>query len=182
MGKNKKNSFKEIKAKLARKLMGWKEKLLSKAGKEILIKTVAQAIPTYSMSYFKIPNSLCDELTSLIRNFWWGQKKDECKMAWISWDKLCTPKSQRGMGFKQLKQFNLALLAKQGWWLQMGGESLLYWVFKAKYFPNCDFIQAKLGSNPSYAWCSILAAQQIVEKGIRWQVGNGKKIKIWQDI
>lgn len=61
--------------------MGWKEKLLSKAGKEILIKMVAQAIPTYSMSYFKIPNSLCDELTSLIRNFWWGQKKDECKMA-----------------------------------------------------------------------------------------------------
>ena len=85
------------------------------------------------------------------------------------------------MGFKQLKQFNLALLAKQGWWLQMGGESLLYLVFKAKYFPNCDFIQAKLGSNPSYAWCSILAAQQILEKGIRWQVGNGKKIKIWQD-
>ena len=73
------------------------------------------------------------------------------------------------MGFKQLKQFNLALLAKQGWWLQMGGESLLYRVFKAKYFPNCDFIQAKMGSNPSYAWRSILAAQQIVEKWIPWQ-------------
>ena len=90
-------------------------------------------------------------------------------MTWISWDKLCTPKSQGGMGFKQLKQFNLALLAKQGWWLQMGGESLLYRVFKAKYFPNCDFIQAKMGSNPLYAWRSILAAQQIVEKWIRWQ-------------
>ena len=90
-------------------------------------------------------------------------------MTWISWDKLCTPKSQGGMGFKQLKQFNLALLAKQEWWLQMGGESLLYRVFKAKYFPNCDFIQAKMGSNPSYAWRSILAAEQIVEKWIPWQ-------------
>ena len=69
MGKNKKNSFKEIKVKLARKLVGWKEKLLSKAGKEILIKAVAQAIPTYFMSYFKIPDFLCDELTSLMRNF-----------------------------------------------------------------------------------------------------------------
>ena len=94
MGKNRKNSFKEIKDKLARKLAGWKEKLLSKARKEILTKAVAQAIPTYYMSCFKIPDSLCEEMTSLMRNFWWGQKKDERKMAWISWDKLCTPKSQ----------------------------------------------------------------------------------------
>ena len=72
VGKNKKNSFKEIKDKLARKLAGWKEKLLSKVGKEILIKVVAQAIPTYSMSCFKIPDSLCDKMTSLMRNFWWG--------------------------------------------------------------------------------------------------------------
>ena len=70
MGKNKKNSFKEIKDKLARKLVGWKEKLMSKAGKEILIKVMTQAIPTYSMSCFKISDSLCDEITSLMRNFW----------------------------------------------------------------------------------------------------------------
>ena len=73
VGKNKRNTFKEIKEKLAKKLAGWKEKLLSKAGNEIFIKAVAQAIPTYSMSYFKIPDTLCDEMTSLVRNFWWGQ-------------------------------------------------------------------------------------------------------------
>ena len=42
---------------------------LSKAGKEVLIKAVAQAIPTYTMSCFKIPDSLCDDLTSMIKNF-----------------------------------------------------------------------------------------------------------------
>ena len=70
IGQNKKKSFREIKEKLAGKLAGWKEKLLSKAGKEVLIKAVAQAIPTYAMSCFKIPDSLCDEMTNLIRNFW----------------------------------------------------------------------------------------------------------------
>ena len=72
VGRNKKNTFMEVKAKLAKKLAGWKEKLLSKAGKEVLIKVVAQAIPTYTMSCFKIHDSLCDEMTNLIRNFWWG--------------------------------------------------------------------------------------------------------------
>lgn len=72
IGRNKKKSFREIKEKLAVKLVGWKEKLLSKAGKEMLIKVVAQSIPTYAISCFKIPNSLCDAMTRLIRNFWWG--------------------------------------------------------------------------------------------------------------
>lgn len=57
---------------MAKELAIWKEKLLSKAGKEVSIKVVAQAIPTYSMSFFKILDSLGDEMTSLIRNFWWG--------------------------------------------------------------------------------------------------------------
>ena len=74
VGRNKRNTFNAVKEKLTKKLVGWKEKLLSKVGKEILTKAIAQAIPTYTMSYFKIPNSLCDNLTSMIRNFWWGQK------------------------------------------------------------------------------------------------------------
>ena len=84
VGKNKRNTFNDIKDKLRKKLAGWKDKLLSKAGKEILIKAVAQPIPTYTMSYFKLPDSLCEELTSMIRNFWWGQKQEEKKVAWLS--------------------------------------------------------------------------------------------------
>ena len=66
--------------KFGKKLAGKKEKMLFEAGKEMLIKAVAQVIPTYTMNYFKIPNSLCEDLTSMIRNFWWGQKKDEKKI------------------------------------------------------------------------------------------------------
>lgn len=64
MGRNKRASFNDIKDKLSKKLAGWRVKLLLKAGKEVLIKAVAQAIPTYTMSCFKIPDSFCDELTS----------------------------------------------------------------------------------------------------------------------
>ena len=65
MGRNKKNTFNSINKKLSKKLAGWKEKLLSKARKEVLIKAVAQAIPTYTMSVFKLSDSLCEDLTSI---------------------------------------------------------------------------------------------------------------------
>ena len=102
-------------------------------------------------------------------------------MAWLSWDKLCEPKERGGMGFKRLQQFNLALLAKQGWRLQTCQNSLLYRVLKAKYFPSCDFLHATIGNNPSYTWHSILATKSIVEKGTRWRVGNGSNIRVWGD-
>ena len=167
VGRNKRNTFNAVKEKLAKKLAEWKEKLLFKAGKEIFIKAVAQAIPTYTMSYFKIPDSLCNDQTSMIRNFWWEQKNDEKKMAWLSWEKLCVPKSCGGIGFKLLKPFNLALLTKQGWRLQLAQNSLVYRMFKVRYFKDYDFINASLGNNPSYIWRSILSAQGIVRKGVR---------------
>ena len=112
--KSKKNTFAQLKQKLASKLVGWKEKLLSNTGKEVLIKAVTQAVPSYTMSCFKLPNALCDGMTRMVRQFWWGQVKNEKKVAWMSWDKMCLPKDKGGMGFRDLKSFNLALLAKQG--------------------------------------------------------------------
>ena len=69
MGRSKRNTFNDLKDKLGNKLSSWKEKLLSNAGKEILIKLVVQAIPFYTMSCFKLPNALCDDIASLVRQF-----------------------------------------------------------------------------------------------------------------
>jgi len=65
-------------------VLGWKEKFILKAGREILIKTVAQAIRTYSMSLFKLPKNICDSINFLLAKYWWGQNKDENKIHWIN--------------------------------------------------------------------------------------------------
>lgn len=164
IGRSKTNTFAQLKAQVAKKLTGWKGKLLSTIGKEVLIKAVAQAVPNYTMSCFKIPNAICDELTSMVSQFWWGQEKEEKREAWMSWEKLCQPKEKGGMGFCDLKGFNKALLAKQGWRLQTNPHSLFARVFKAKYFHDRSFIQATLGHNPSFACRSIMSAQDVVKK------------------
>lgn len=91
--------FAEVKERVGTKLAGWKEKLLFIGGKEILIKAVVQTVPTYTMSCFLILKGLCEEIEGMIRRFWWGQRQEESKIAWVSWAKMCKSKSNGGMGF-----------------------------------------------------------------------------------
>ena len=54
---------------MANKVSRWKEKFLTHARKEVLIKSVAQAVSSYTMSCFLLLKKLCEELTAMIRQF-----------------------------------------------------------------------------------------------------------------
>ncbi|WVZ55127.1 hypothetical protein U9M48_005830 [Paspalum notatum var. saurae] len=93
IGKSKKKMFEYIKQKVWNRIHGWQEKLLSKAGKEIMIKAVAQAIPTYAMSCFDLTKELCDEISSLIGRYWWSQRDKTNKIHWVLKAKYYADKS-----------------------------------------------------------------------------------------
>ena len=63
------------------------------------IKSVAQALPTYIMGVFKLPFSVCDDLTRMVRNFYWGSETGKRKVHWKGWDHLMQPKERGGIGF-----------------------------------------------------------------------------------
>ena len=114
MGRNKKTAFTPIIERVWSKLKEWKENMMSQVGREILIKAVAQAIPTYAMGCFLLSKGLLKDLEGMMSKFWWGQKIQERKVHWLSWSKLCMPKSMGGIGFQDVHSFNLSMLAKQG--------------------------------------------------------------------
>jgi hypothetical protein len=64
-------------------------------GKQILLKDVAQAIPSYAMSVFKLSRGICKAIASAIARFWLGEKDGKKAMRWYSWWKMCTPTKQR---------------------------------------------------------------------------------------
>ena len=76
--------------------------------------------------------------------------------------------SSGGLVFHKLHEFNLAMLGKLGWKLFQELHSLVAKVFKARYYPSSSFLEAKLGSNPSYVCRSMLASQELLKRGVRW--------------
>ena len=81
------------------------------------------------------------------------------------------------MGFRDIQAFNLALLTKQAWRLLHNTHSLFFQVYKS-VFSKLFFMNAELGSKPSYVWRSLLAAREIICEGSKWEVGDGRTIGV----
>lgn len=181
IGRSKKMVFQVIQDRVWKKIKGWKERFLSRAGREVLIKSNVQAIPTYAMQCFKLPESVLNNLTAMCRNFWWGQQGEERKLALIGWEKLCNSKDSGGVGMRDLGAFNLALLAKQCWQLVDNPLSFAATVLRGKYFPRSTFWEASIPPNTSYTWRSIMSARELLKEGSRWILGDGRTVRFWKD-
>jgi len=79
IGRSKKTVFQNVCDGVWKKLKGWKENFLSRAGKEVLTKAVIQAIPMYAMQCFEIPATMCEDMERMCKDFWWGQTCDRGK-------------------------------------------------------------------------------------------------------
>lgn len=180
-GRSKVEALGFVRDRVSSKVQGWKQELLSQAGREVLIKAVANAIPTYPMMCFLFPKKSCKDLDRIISNFWWGQKEHEGQIHWKSWKHLSNPKSRGGLGFKDFQSFNLALLAQTGWRILQHSDALWVRILKSFYFPHSSFLNAQKGPRASWAWSSILSGRDVLEKGLSWAVGDGCNIRFWKD-
>lgn len=160
------------------KVDGWKLSLLNQAGKEVLIKSVASAIPAYSMAYFKFPASTCKEINSILSDFWWGNNNSS-GIHWKSWDFLGLPKVEGGLGFRNFQDFNDTLLAKQVWRLVQAPESLCAQFLNGS--TNTTILQANRGTSPSWLWSSLLIGRKLLQEGSVWNIGNGHSVNLWSD-
>ncbi|KAH9721602.1 putative reverse transcriptase/RNA-dependent DNA polymerase [Citrus sinensis] len=89
-------------------------------------------------------------------------------------------KVRGGLGFRDLSSFNQALVAKQGWRIMQSPNSLVAKVLKARYFKHEGFMNARLGSKPSFIWRSVLWGRQVIQQGSRWRIGNGENVKVYK--
>ncbi|KAL0409514.1 UNVERIFIED_CONTAM: hypothetical protein Sradi_1885800 [Sesamum radiatum] len=144
VGRLKRELFDSIKDRMWSKLQNWVVKKLFEVGRAILLKAVLQTIPTYIMSCFRLPDSFLSDLESIMADFFWHGRQ-ESRIHWMDWAKLCKPKTEGGLGFRRLKEFNLALLAKQVWGISLCPGNMLHSVIRNKHFPGSTVFKARLG-------------------------------------
>ena len=153
----------------------------TKGGEEVIIKSVVTALPNHVMSCYRLPKATVKKLTSAVAQFWWSPGGSTRGMHWKSWDKVCVDKDDGGLGFKDITDFNTAMLAKQLWRLIEKPNTLFSRVFKGRYFRNASPLEPIRSNSPSYGWRSIVSARSLVSKGIIKRVGSGSSISVWND-
>lgn len=132
------------------------------------------------MNIFRLPKEVCKEINTILARFWWGSEESK-GLHWYAWKRVCIPKRERGLGFRDLEMFNQALLGKQVWRIMQNPNCLMARFLRARYFPDGDILNATLKKKSSYAWKSILHGKEWIVKGMGYIIGNGESTKMWTD-
>ena len=98
--------------KLQSKLQGWKVNLLSQAERTTLIASILQTLHLYTFFCFRVPETICKKMDSIVNAFWWGHAHGVRKLHLLNWNKICWPKSWGGLGLERFNLMNQAMLAK----------------------------------------------------------------------
>lgn len=179
-GRKKKDLFASIVGKIKQRAVSWSTRQLSTAGKATMLQAVLSATPSYAMSAFELPVGLCKQIQSAFTRFWWDAADGKQKISWISWDTLTKPKKLGGLGFRDIRIFNQALLAKIAWRLITNPTCLLARVLLGKYCQNSSFLKTA-NATSSHGWKGILWGRDLLLNHLGKVIGNGEDTKVWQD-
>lgn len=75
VGRKRKGFFNDIKLRVMSKISSWQYKFFSSGGNKVLIKAVAQVVPAFAMSVFKLPLGICEDVQKAISRIWWSNRR-----------------------------------------------------------------------------------------------------------
>ncbi|XP_075091889.1 uncharacterized protein LOC142172035 [Nicotiana tabacum] len=153
-------------------------KLLSCGGKTTLISSVLQSMPVHMLSVLDPPNSILGNLHKTFARFFWSTKEEGRSRHWASWQNLCLPKEEGGLGFRSLHDVSRALFAKL-WWRFRTTKSLWSNFMWNKYCKKEVPTLVHFRGGP-HVWRQILNGREEVEHEIVWELKTGTT-NIWHE-
>ena len=183
----KKKFWEPVLNKLKSRLSVWKGRFLSMAGRICLVKSVITVVPLYYISLFKAPESVCKSIISIQRRFLWGWGKDNKPISWISWKNICKLREEGGLGIRDIRKFNVALLAKWKWRCISNEKGRWKECLESKYGTEQDGNHTPL-KHQSWWWrdlvkvCRQGGGEGWFKKEVGWKIGKGDKARFWEDV
>ncbi|GLU15614.1 hypothetical protein SLE2022_320890 [Rubroshorea leprosula] len=184
--------WRELIESFEKKLAKWKGKYVSTGGRITLINSVLSSLPVFQMSTHLLPKGTLSLLDKIRKQFLWGRGEGgKKKINWVKWEVVCKGKEEGGLGIKELRSFNMALLGK--WWVKMADGSSSLWsrVIREKYGDIGRHWRTwfKEGKGRGSIWwqniCKIndMAAgkEGWLENNVQLSLGEGKQVSFWSD-
>lgn len=184
------STWKPVVDSMRAKLSCWRGRNLSIGGKVTLINSVLSSLPLYLFSFFKAPKVVIKELTQIQRDFLWGSHEEERKICWVSWEDICKPKKEGGLGVKNLEVFNISLLAKWKWRCIHDHNALWRDLLAFRYGnliakQTCS-LDRSWGTKDSIWWRDLMLLekdlsqnQNFFQRAVSCDVGDGQSILFW---
>ncbi|KAJ9685133.1 hypothetical protein PVL29_017245 [Vitis rotundifolia] len=169
---------------ISSRLDGWQKAYLSFGGRITLIQSCLTHMPCYFLSLFKIPVSVAARIERMQRDFLWSGVGEGKRDHLVSWDVVCNPKSKGGLGFRRISLRNSALLGKWLWRYPREGSALWHQVILSIYGSHSNGWDANTVVRWSHRcpWKAIAQVYQDFFKFTRFMVGNGERIRFWEDL
>ncbi|RVW35207.1 putative ribonuclease H protein [Vitis vinifera] len=169
---------------ISRRLDGWQKAYLSFGGRITLIQSCLTHMPCYFLSLFKIPASVAAKIERMQRDFLWSGVGEGKRDHLVNWDVVCKPKSRGGLGFGKISIRNVALLGKWLWRYPREGSALWHQVILSIYGSHSNGWDVNNIVRWSHRcpWKAIALVYQEFSKFTRFVVGNGDRIRFWDDL
>ena len=187
---NRRSAWKPVLENVHRRLESWKAKILSRAGRLTLIKSVLNSFPVYYMSMFKLSKSVAQQIVGLQRNFFWsGATSEKRGCPRIGWSDIELPKEMGGLGVGNIMHKNLILLFK--WWWRFSETDNSLWKRILNSVHDINGLKASSDTFQKFkggTWAQLLSTdadtskmRSIIEEGIYVKIGKGNSVQFWHD-
>jgi hypothetical protein len=171
--------------KVQARIESWTNRLLSRGGRLVLIKSVIYSIPVYWATIANIPKGIFHQICKLIFKFLWSGKKQSDGIPLVKWSTLARPKDLGGWGIHNLLWFSRALAAKSLWRLMsnnmLWGRVLMSNYLAGKTIEEWFCMPRKSVLSSSTRWKAMVDAFPLLGKWAAWRIGNGRSIRVGED-
>lgn len=175
------NDYLPLVEKVRKKMSSWTGRLLSQAGRLQLIKSVITSLANFWMAAFRLPSSCLKEIESLCSAYLWSGTELKTTKAKVSWEDICYPKEEGGLGLRPLKELNKVYGLKLIWRLMAETSLWVCWV-QCYLIRKSSFWSIKEDtSSGSWVWRKLLKLRSLAKQYIKKEVRNGETTSFWYD-
>lgn len=167
--------------KIKSRVNAWSAKMLTYAGRILLVKSVLFHCQVYWSNVFILPKCIIKKIDTICRNYIWSGKSDRKVMALVSWETICVPKKEGGLGVLQLAQWNNAACCKMLWKLVVNEDSMWTRWAKATYLKNQSLWNAKATDLHPWSWRKLLKLRLVFKSYLLHLIGDGRDTLLFYD-